>query len=211
MMCGSCSNENAFKSVFMAYQRHVRGRTDFSVEEIASCMKNRQPGSPNLTIMSFRNAFHGRTIGALSTTRSKWIHKIDIPAFDFPVAYFPQYKYPLEDNKCENKIEDDKALASVEELFEEYAKKDTPVAGVIIEPIQSEGGDNEASSYFFQHLQKIVKKNNAYLIIDEVQTGGGGTGKFWCHEYFDLETPPDIVTFSKKMQLGGFFHTPQMM
>lgn len=39
-----------------------------------------------------------------------------------------------------------------------------------------------------------------------MQTGGGPTGKMWCHEHFNLNTPPDLVTFSKKMQLGGYFH-----
>lgn len=79
-----------------------------------------------------------------------------------------------------------------------------------MEPIQSEGGDNEASPEFFQKLQQICKKNSVYLIMDEVQTGGGPTGKFWCHEHFNLETPPDVVTFSKKMQLGGYFHSDEL-
>lgn len=104
--------------------------------------------------------------------------------------------------------EDEKCLARVEELFCEYKLKGKPVAGVIVEPIQSEGGDNEASKEFFHSLQKIIKQNDAYLIFDEVQTGGGGTGKMWCHEYFELTCPPDAVTFSKKMQLGGYYFTP---
>lgn len=138
------------------------------------------------------------------------IHKLDIPAFDWPIAHFPRYKYPLEDNIRENEEEDKKCLAEVQDLMEKYKKKDCPVAGVIIEPIQSEGGDNEASPEFFQCLQKICKENGAALLLDEVQTGGGPTGKFWCHEYFDLESPPDVVTFSKKMQMGGYFHTAEM-
>lgn len=84
---------------------------------------------------------------------------------------------------------------------------DYPVAGIVVEPIQSEGGDNEASPFFFQQLQKIAKKNGAGLLLDEVQTGGGPTGKMWCHEHFNLECPPDIVTFSKKMLTGGFYHS----
>lgn len=211
MMCGSCSNENAFKNIFIAYRQKERGeKIDFTNEERTSCMINLPPGSPNLSIMSFKGAFHGRTMGALSTTHSKDIHKLDIPAFNWPVAPFPRYKYPLEEHKGENEAEDKKCLASVEELFHQYKKNNIPVAGVIIEPIQSEGGDNEASPEFFQELQRIVKKNGAYLMIDEVQTGGGGTGKLWCHEYFNLDSPPDIVTFSKKMQLGGYYHTLEM-
>lgn len=84
------------------------------------------------------------------------------------------------------------------------------MAGIIIEPIQSEGGDNEASPEFFQNLQKIAKKHGSALLMDEVQTGGGPTGKLWCHEHFNLDSPPDVVTFSKKMQLGGYYHGADM-
>ncbi|EAT32874.1 AAEL014886-PA [Aedes aegypti] len=211
MMCGSCSNENAFKNIFIWYQRVRRGENvSFSEEEINSCMINQAPGAPKLSIMSFHGAFHGRTLGTLSTTHSKYIHKIDIPSFDWPIAPFPKYRYPLEENVRENAQEDARCLAEVESLFEKYAKKGIPVAGVIVEPIQSEGGDNEASPEFFQGLQRVTKKNGAALLIDEVQTGGGPTGKIWCHEHFNLDGPPDVVTFSKKMQLGGYFHNLNM-
>lgn len=211
MMCGSCSNENAFKNLFITYRRKERGENvDFTPEEIDSCMLNQTPGSPNLSLLSFHGAFHGRTLGSLSTTHSKAIHKLDIPAFDWPVAHFPQYRYPLEENKRENEQEDKKCLAEVEDLIVKYKNKGVPVAGIIVEPIQSEGGDNEASPEFFQELQRIAKRHNAGLLIDEVQTGCGPTGKMWCHEYFNLDSPPDIVTFSKKMQLGGYFHTSDM-
>ena len=46
--------------------------------------------------------------------------------------------------------------------------------------------------------------------MDEVQTGGGPTGKMWAHEHFDLPEAPDIVSFSKKMQTGGFFHKTEL-
>lgn len=210
-MCGSCSNENAFKNMFIAYRRKQRGENiDFSNSELESCMINKSPGSPELSILSFKGAFHGRTLGALSTTHSKSIHKLDIPAFDWPIASFPQYKYPLKDNVRENAKEDERCLAEVEDLINDFKKRGKDVAGIIVEPIQSEGGDNEASNKFFQKLQRIGRKNGAALLMDEVQTGGGATGKMWCHEHFDLDGPPDIVTFSKKMQLGGYFHNIDM-
>lgn len=195
----------------MTYANKLRGGKPFTDEERRSCMVNKPPGSPELTFMSFQGAFHGRLFGALSLTHSKDIHKLDIPAFDWPSAPFPQYKYPLEDHVRENREQDKKSLAAVEEIFQEYKKKGKPVAGLIVEPIQSEGGDFEASNEFFQELQRIVKKNDAYLIIDEVQTGGGSTGKIWCHEFFGLEGPPDVVTFSKKLQLGGYYFKPELM
>lgn len=173
-------------------------------------MVNAAPGSPNLSILSFKGAFHGRTLGVLSTTHSKYIHKIDIPAFDWPIAPFPQYKYPLEENVRENQAEDDRCLAETEDLIVKYNRKGINVAGIVSEPIQSEGGDNEASPEFFQRLQRIAKKHGAALLIDEVQTGGGPTGKMWCHEHFNLDSSPDVVTFSKKMQLGGYFHSDSL-
>ncbi|KAL1132085.1 hypothetical protein AAG570_010043, partial [Ranatra chinensis] len=207
MMCGSCSNENAYKVMFMTYMRKQRGqRLQFNHEETESCMINMPPGSPKLSILSFKGAFHGRTLGVLSTTHSKYVHKIDVPAFEWPIASFPAYKYPLKDHVAENKREDERCLAEVEDLIVSYKKKGNPVAGIVVEPIQSEGGDNEASPEFFQNLQRIAKKHGSGLLIDEVQTGGGPTGRMWCHEHFNLDSPPDIVTFSKKMQLGGYYH-----
>lgn len=206
MMCGSCSNENAFKAAFIWYRTKQRGgKIDFTPEELKSCMLNMPPGCPQLSVLSFEASFHGRTFGALSTTRSKPIHKLDMPAFGWPVAPFPQYKYPLDQFKCENQCEDIKCLDRTAEIIDEYAKKKNPVAAMIIEPIQSEGGDHEASPEFFQLLQKLCKEKGVALIIDEVQTGCGPTGKMWCHEHFNLCSPPDIVTFSKKMLTGGFF------
>ncbi|XP_076265211.1 4-aminobutyrate aminotransferase, mitochondrial-like [Rhynchophorus ferrugineus] len=211
MMCGSCSNENAYKALFISYQAKQRGENvDFSELENSSCMVNKPPGSPNLTILSFHGAFHGRTMGTLATTHSKAIHKLDVPSLDWPIAHFPRYKYPLEENIKENQAEDKKCLSEVEDLINKYNQKGTPVAGIVVEPIQSEGGDNEASPEFFQGLQSITKKYNAGLLIDEVQTGAGATGKMWCHQYFNLQSPPDIVTFSKKMLTGGFYHNLDM-
>ena len=52
-------------------------------------------------------------------------------------------------------------------------------------------------------------QNGAALLIDEVQTGGGTTGEFWCHDHFNLDQPVDIVTYSKKMLIGGYFSLPE--
>lgn len=211
MMCGSCSNENAYKALFLSYRNRERGdNVDFSELEKTSCMINQPPGSPRLSLLSFHGAFHGRTMATLATTHSKAIHKLDVPSLDWPIAHFPRYKYPLEENVRENQAEDAKCLAEVEELIEKYQKKGVPVAGIVVEPIQSEGGDNEASPEFFQNLQRIAKKHRVGLLIDEVQTGAGATGKMWCHQHFNLDSPPDIVTFSKKMLTGGFFHNLEM-
>jgi 4-aminobutyrate aminotransferase / (S)-3-amino-2-methylpropionate transaminase len=89
-----------------------------------------------------------------------------------------------------------------------------PIAAVIVEPIQSEGGDNHASPVFFKGLRDLTKKYDALLIVDEVQTGVGSTGTFWAHEKwgFAKGNEPDIVTFSKKFQAAGwYFHNEKLI
>lgn len=201
---GSDANELAYKAAFMWKRRQQRGGpdVDFTAEEISSSMNNQGPGAPNMSIMSFKTAFHGRLFGSLSTTRSKPIHKLDIPAFDWPQASFPALKYPLEDHVEENAREEARCLAEVEELITTFH---SPPAAIVVEPIQSEGGDNHASPSFFKGLREITRKHDVLFIVDEVQTGVGATGKFWAHDHWNLQDPPDMVTFSKKAQTAGYY------
>ncbi|KAJ5495433.1 4-aminobutyrate aminotransferase [Penicillium diatomitis] len=177
-MAGSDANETAYKAAFMYYRQLQRGgpEVDFTAEEIESSMNNQGPGSPQLSILSFKSAFHGRLFGSLSTTRSKPIHKMDIPAFDWPQATFPMLKYPLEEHVQENAAEEKRCLEEVERLIKEYHN---PVAAVMVEPIQSEGGDNHASPAFFQGLRDITKRNKVLFIVDEVQTGKAQTAGYY--------------------------------
>jgi 4-aminobutyrate aminotransferase/(S)-3-amino-2-methylpropionate transaminase len=202
---GSDANELAMKAAFMWKRQQQRGGYDveFSQEDIESSMNNQAPGSPNMSILSFRGGFHGRLFGSLSCTRSKPIHKLDIPAFDWPQASFPQLKYPLEQHAEENAREEQRCLEEVEHIISTFHN---PPAAIIIEPIQSEGGDNHASPAFFRGLRAITRKHDVLMIVDEVQTGVGATGKFWAHDHWDLQDPPDMVTFSKKAQAAGYYY-----
>ncbi|KAL8623439.1 hypothetical protein ACOMHN_058885 [Nucella lapillus] len=206
MACGSCSIEHGQKAMFMAYMRRERGGRAPTVEEMESSVVGQLPGSPRLSVLSFRGAFHGRGMGALACSHAKWFHKLDFPVPDWPMASFPQLRYPLKENQRENDEEERRCLEEVEDLIASYGRKGCPVAGIICEPIQAEGGDNHASPAFFQGLQDIAEKHNAYLLLDEVQTGCGASGKFWAHEHFHLREAPDIVTFAKKMMTGGFYY-----
>ncbi|KKA29445.1 hypothetical protein TD95_002699 [Thielaviopsis punctulata] len=205
---GSEANELAYKAAMMLYQRRKRGSAEWSAEETESCLENAKPGSPELAIMSFANSFHGRGFGSLSTTRSKAVHKLDIPAFNWPKAPFPALKYPLDKHVEENKAEEERCLKAVEELILTWP---SPVTAVIVEPIQSEGGDNHASAAFFQGLRDVTKKHGVAMIVDEVQTGFGSTGKFWAHEHWNLTSPPDLVTFSKKAQTAGYYFGDELL
>ncbi|KAI4701805.1 hypothetical protein J4E89_010650 [Alternaria sp. Ai002NY15] len=201
---GSDANELAYKAAFMWKRQQQRGGidADFSAEDISSSMNNKAPGAPDMSILSFKTGFHGRLFGSLSTTRSKPIHKLDIPAFDWPQAPFPVLKYPLHEHEAENAAEEQRCLDETESILLNYH---SPPAAVVIEPIQSEGGDNHATPFFFRGLRALTKKHNVLLIVDEVQTGVGATGKFWAHEHWGLDAPPDMVTFSKKAQTAGYY------
>ena len=203
-MAGSDANETAYKAAFMYQAARRRGGSDveFTEEEMTSTMNNAKPGTPDGSIMSFKTGFHGRLFGSLTTTRSKPIHKLDIPAFDWPQCSFPMLKYPLEEHVEENKAEEARCLAEAEDVIKNYHN---PVAAIVIEPVQSEGGDNHASADFFNGLREITRKHNVLMIVDEVQTGVGATGKFWAHDHWNMKDPPDMVTFSKKAQTAGYY------
>lgn len=202
-LSGSEANETAYKAAFMYQAAKRRGSLDFTAEELSSVMENKAPGSPNLVILSFDKGFHGRLFGSLSTTRSKAIHKLDIPAFQWPKAPFPKLRYPLHEFVRENRQEEEHCLSVLEEIItEQYPNK---IAAMVVEPVQSEGGDNHATPFFFQGMRDLTLKHDILMIVDEVQTGVAATGKFWAHEHWNLSTPPDMVTFSKKFQAAGFY------
>ncbi|XP_052265703.1 4-aminobutyrate aminotransferase, mitochondrial-like isoform X3 [Dreissena polymorpha] len=205
MACGACSVEHGMKAMFIKFMTERRGSATLTPEEMSSAKEGQPPGCPNLAVLSFNNSFHGRTMGCLGITHSKYIHKLDLPVPDWPVARFPELKYPLDDHVRENQEEERRCLAMVEELIDTWNRKGLPVAAVAVEPIQGEGGDNMASRDFFQGLRDITNKCGIGLLVDEVQTGCGATGLFWAHEHFRLSDTPDVVTFSKKMLTGGFF------
>ena len=210
MLCGASANEHAIKQAFIWYQTQKRGGKPPNDEYLTSCMEQKLPGTPNLTVLGFQGGYHGRTMATLSVTRCKTYQKVDIPAFQWPIAKYPRYKYPLAENKAYNDAQDKECLEDVELKIKEQKEKGHDVAVVIAEPIQSEGGDKYCSPQFAQGLRDITKKNGIVFLVDEVQTGGGATGDFWCHTHWNLSTPPDIVTFSKRMLTGGYYYADHL-
>jgi predicted acetylornithine/succinylornithine family transaminase len=126
-------------------------------------------------LLCFENAFHGRTLGALSTTwKAKYREPFEplVPGVTF---------LPWND------------LAAVE------AALDGTVAAVMLEPVQGEGGIRPASPAFLQGLRGLTRDKGALLVLDEVQCGLGRTGKLFAYQHAGIE--PDILTLAKP--LGG--------
>jgi 4-aminobutyrate aminotransferase/(S)-3-amino-2-methylpropionate transaminase len=200
--------ESALKAAFIVHaerRRAAAGRPESPLHlEAVEQRAMLDNGGTDAVVVSFEGAFHGRGLGPLSATHSKVIHKADLPAFPWPMAPFPANRFPLARHAEENARVEAEALRELERILDAHAGR---VAAVLVEPIQSEGGDRHASAAFFQRAQALAGAAGAAFALDEVQTGVGITGTLWAHEQLDLPHPPDLMAFGKKMQMGGFFAT----
>ena len=191
---GALANENALKVAF-----------DWKIK------KNRDNGIPyNINhnkVIHFKEAFHGRSGYTLSLTNTDPIKYINFPLFDsWPRILNPKIEHPItEENIFELVIREQKALTDIENLL---VHKNEEIACIIIEPIQGEGGDNHFRTIFMEKLRELANKYNVLLIMDEIQSGVGLTGKMWAHQYHNVV--PDIVVFGKKMQVCGFMCTERV-
>ena len=120
-------------------------------------------------------SFHGRTFATVTATAQPKYHEGFLPLL-------PGFTYvPFND------------VAALESAFSDE------VAAVMVEPIQGEGGINVATAEYLQAIRRLCDENGAIMILDEVQTGIGRTGKWFAYQHFDVE--PDIITMAKA--LGG--------
>jgi L-lysine 6-transaminase len=148
--------------------------------------------------MHLTRAFHGRTGYTMSLTNTEPGKTARFPQFDWPRIEVPAITFPLEAHLDDVKAAEERALDQARKAFAEHQHD---VAAFIAEPIQGEGGDNHMRAEFLQAMQQLAHENDALFIVDEVQTGAGTTGSAWAYQQFGLT--PDIVAFSKKVQVGG--------
>lgn len=160
-----------------------------------------EPHTNKLDVIHLRKAFHGRSGYTLSLTNTV-PDKTDLfPKFNWTRILNPALKFPVEEQES-RKLESE----SLEQA--EKALKTNLVAAIILEPIQGEGGDNHFSPEYFKSLRKLADKYQAMLILDEVQTGIGMTGKMWAYQHFGIV--PDMICFGKKTQVCGFCATDRI-
>ncbi len=175
--------------------------TNSGTESVEGAIKLARYHSGRSGFIGFLGGFHGRTMGAVTFTASKNRYKEGfLPMMNgvfhapFPDAYRPILNLaPGEDygERVVNYIEDqilDKLISPVD------------VAGILVEPIQGEGGYVVPTPGFFPALRALCDKYGILLIVDEVQAGMGRTGKWWSIENFGVE--PDIVTAAKGIASG---------
>jgi len=143
-------------------------------EAVEAALKLVKKMTGKTEFIAAEGSFHGRTLGALSVTHPYRYRKPFEPLF--PVKFVP-YNNP--------------------EALEEAVNRDT--AGVILEPIQGEGGVNIPDAGYLKAVREICDDRGIPLILDEIQTGFGRTGRWFAKEHFGVE--PDVLTLSKS--LGG--------
>lgn len=183
---GALAVENALKAAF-----------DWKVQKN---FQKRMKGERGHQVIHFKQAFHGRSGYTLSLTNTADPRKTSyFPKFNWPRVTNPKLTFPLTGESLEKvrKLED----RAIKEIKSSLSESSGDIAAIIIEPIQGEGGDNHFRKEFLTTLRHLADDNEILLIMDEVQTGVGLTGKFWAHEHFNIQ--PDLVSFGKKTQVCG--------
>jgi 4-aminobutyrate aminotransferase len=148
--------------------------------------------------IAFYGCFHGRTMGALSFTSSKAVQRKGFGSLLSGIFHAP-YPDPYQSGKSAADTSAD-CLAFIEKELFKHIVDPEDIAGIIIEPIQGEGGYLPAPAEFLQELRRITKKHGILLIADEVQCGMGRTGKWWGGDAAGLE--PDIICLAKGIASG---------
>ena len=126
-------------------------------------------------IITFKNSFHGRTLATLAAA-SNSLHTDGFSPI--PDGFV---NIPLDEDTLKDSISD-------------------KTAGILIEPVQGEGGINPVSNEFLVFIRKLCDENNILMILDQVQCGMGRTGKLFSHEWSGIE--PDIITLAKGLGAG---------
>ncbi|MFO8037213.1 MAG: acetyl ornithine aminotransferase family protein [Anaerolineales bacterium] len=175
--------------------------TNSGTESVEAAIKLARYHTGRSRFIGFLGGFHGRTLGSLAFTASKPVYREGFfPLMDGVIhAPFPDPFRPL----LKTNPGEDYGKTVVRFIEEELMTKVVPpndVAGIMVEPIQGEGGYIVPAQGFFPALRELCDRHQILLIVDEVQSGMGRTGKMWAVENFGVE--PDIVCAAKGIASG---------
>ncbi|HZD57900.1 MAG TPA: aminotransferase class III-fold pyridoxal phosphate-dependent enzyme [Anaerolineales bacterium] len=165
-------------------------------------------GRPNVIV--FQGSFHGRTVGTMALTTSKTIYRAGyqplMPGV-FVAPYPYAYRYGWDDEKTSQWCLDELDFL----LTTQTAPEET--AAILIEPVLGEGGYVPPPASFLRGLRELCDRHGILLIIDEIQSGFGRTGRWFAFEHFDVR--PDILTVAKALASGlplsGVFSSLELM
>src|SRR5437868_8299774 len=161
-------------------------------EAVENAVKFARAYTGRSAVIGFEGGFHGRTLLSLSLTSKTHPYKAGLGPFAPDV-----YRVPFaQDYRGPSAAE---ALAALERALVTQVAAET-VAAIVIEPVQGEGGFVVAPQEFLEGVRRICDDNGIVLVVDEVQTGFGRTGKLFAIEHYGVE--PDLITVAKSIAAG---------
>ncbi len=175
----------------------IGGRTkaaffNAGTEAVENAVKFARASTKRPAVIGFEGGFHGRTLLSLSLTSKTHPYKAGLGPFApeiYRVPFANDYRGP----------DSATALAALERaLVTQVSAED--VAAIVIEPVQGEGGFVVSPREFMQGVRRICDEHGIVLVVDEVQTGFGRTGKFFAIEHYGVE--PDLITVAKSIAAG---------
>jgi 4-aminobutyrate aminotransferase len=195
---------------------HGRSRVFLSnsgTEAVEAAIKLAMYKTGRSRFIGFFGAFHGRTLGSLSFTASKSVQRanyvsgVKVYHLPYPNAYRPILV------QQEGESYGDTVIDYLEEMVFRTTLAPEDVAAIMVEPIQGEGGYIVPAPGFFTRLREVCDRYGILLIVDEIQSGAGRTGKWWAIEHEEVQ--PDIVCFAKGvgsgMPIGGILAPESIM
>jgi 4-aminobutyrate aminotransferase len=175
--------------------------TNSGTESVEAAIKLARQHTRATEFIGFLGAFHGRTMGAVSFTASKPLYHRDFYPLMNGVVHvpFPDPYHPILESRAGEEY-GKTVVRYIEDHILGHLLPPEDVAGILVEPIQGEGGYVVPAPGFFPALRELCDRHRILLIVDEVQSGMGRTGKFWAIEHFGVE--PDIVCAAKGIASG---------
>jgi 4-aminobutyrate aminotransferase len=181
-------------------------RTHFAnsgTEAVETALKLAMHATGREKFIAFFNSFHGRTLGSLSLTSSRVAQRLGFKRQVLDVVHVPypnDYRNPFSAEDCGNGGASQGALNWIENRLFKTTTPPEEVAAIVVEAVQGEGGYLPAPEGFLQGLRRICDEHGIMLIVDEVQSGMGRTGKMFALEHYGVQA--DIVCIAKGIASG---------
>jgi 4-aminobutyrate aminotransferase len=181
-------------------------RTHFAnsgTEAVECALKIAMHATGREKFISFFGSFHGRTLGSLSLTSSKAAQRLGFKRQALDVVHLPypnEYRNPFTAEMCGRGGAAQGALNWIENLLFKTTTPPEEVAAIVVEPIQGEGGYVPAPEGFLKGVRRICDEHGIVLVVDEVQSGMGRTGKMFATQHYGVDA--DIVCIAKGIASG---------